>query len=258
MEQLSILADKHQRWGFWMMYHRLRHLGHRWNHKRVYRVYTAMRLNLRSKRKKRLPVRVRAPIVRPIYPNVTWSLDFMHDTLSTGKNIRSLNIIDDFNREVLSITVDGSLSSSRIIRELDKLTDWRGKPEKIRSDNGPEFISANMADWCSSQKIEWEFIRPGKPTENSLIERFNRTFRQDILDRYIFDNVCQIRKYAHAWMWMYNNERPHSALGYLTPVAFLLKYGKLPDGQFPTFQQDIIINNERKNINKTLNLNVAN
>jgi Transposase and inactivated derivatives len=264
IEQLSLLSDTYKSWGLWMMYHRLRKLGHLWNHKKVYRVYTQMRLNLRSKRKKRLPVRVKAPLLCPIYPNVTWSLDFMHDTLSNGKSIRSLNIIDDFNREVLNITVDCSLTASRVIRELDKLIEWRGRPEKICSDNGPEFISAMIHNWCLTNNIEWEYIQPGKPTQNSLIERFNRTFRQDILDRYMFDSLSELRKCAYAWMWMYNNERPHSALGYLTPVAFLLKYGKLlphiGPGQFPTFQQDIIINNEKilASINKkSLFLNVA-
>lgn len=259
IEQLCILAEHHHRWGFWMMYHRLRKLGYLWNHKRVYRVYTAMRLNLRCKRKKRLPARIKSPIVRPLFPNVTWSLDFMHDTLSTGKSIRSLNIIDDFNREVLSITIDSSLPSSRVIRELDKLIEWRGKPDKIRSDNGPEFISSNMADWCCRKDIQWEYIRPGKPTENSLIERFNRTFRQEVLDNYMFDNIVELKKHAHAWMWLYNNERPHSALGYLTPVEFLLKYGKLSK-EFPTFQQDINIIKEKKKLNhrNSLSLTVAN
>ena len=264
IEQLSLLSDLYKSWGFWMMYHRLRNLGHLWNHKKVYRVYTQMRLNLRCKRKKRLPTRVKAPLLCPIYPNVTWSLDFMHDTLSNGKSIRSLNIIDDFNREVLNITVDCSLTASRVIRELDKLIEWRGKPEKIRSDNGPEFISAMIHEWCLTNNIEWEYIQPGKPTQNSLIERFNRTFRQDLLDRYMFDNLSELRKYAHAWMWMYNNERPHSALGYLTPVEFLLKYGKLRTHnhlhQFPTFQQDIIINNNENLYSSNKNslfLNVA-
>lgn len=238
VEQLSILADLHHRWGFWMMYHRLRNMQYRWNHKRVYRVYTTMRLNLRNKRKKRLPTRVKAPLLRPIAPNVTWSLDFMHDTLANGKTIRTFNVIDDFNREALSITVDTSLPAQRVVKELDKLIEWRGKPEKIRSDNGPEFIAEAMSQWCQSEDIEWEYIQPGKPTQNSLIERFNRTFRQDVLDSYMFESLSQIREYANAWLWMYNNERPHSALGYLTPVEFLLKYGKL-FREFPTFQQDI-------------------
>ncbi|SMO86607.1 putative transposase [Solitalea koreensis] len=221
-----------------------------WNHKRVYRIYTLMRLNLRNKRKKRLAARIKAPLLRPIGPNITWSLDFMHDTLINGKTIRTLNIIDDFNREALSITVENSFPAHRVIRELEKLLEWRGKPEKIRSDNGPEFLATTLSAWCEEKGIEWEYIQPGKPTQNSLIERFNRTFRQDVLDGYLFDSLSEIREHANAWAWMYNNIRPHSALGYLTPVEFLLKYGKLPSrkgiGQFPTLQQD---NNNKYNGN---------
>jgi len=257
IEQLSSLADLHRTWGFWMMYHRLRKLQYMWNHKRVYRIYTLMRLNLRNKRKKRLPARVKAPLLRPVGPNITWSLDFMHDTLASGKTIRTLNIMDDFSREALSITVDTSLPAPRVIRELEKLLEWRGKPEKIRSDNGPEFIAAVLSEWCKETGIEWEFIQPGKPTQNSLIERFNRTFRQDVLDSYLFSNLAEIRKHANAWAWMYNNVRPHAALAYLTPVEFLLKYGKLPahngHGLFPTLQQD---NNSKSDWN-FLVLNVA-
>jgi putative transposase len=256
IDQLSSLAESHRTWGFWMMYHRLRKLQHIWNHKRVYRVYTLMRLNLRNKRKKRLPARVKEPLLCPVYPNVTWSLDFMHDTLASGKTLRTLNVIDDFNREVLSITVDTSLPSQRVIRELETLVDWRGRPDAIRSDNGPEFISLALSDWCEINGISWIYIQPGKPTQNSLIERFNRTFRQDVLDSYMFDNLAELRKYAQAWAWMYNNERPHAALGYKTPVEFLLKYGKLSalnQRQFPTLQQD---NNSNSNWN-SLVLNVA-
>lgn len=252
IEQLSILANLHQQWGFWMMFHRLRKLQYQWNHKRVYRIYCDMRLNMRNKRKKRLPARVKEPLLCPIQPNITWSLDFMHDTLANGKTIRTLNIIDDFNREALSITVDTSLPAQRVIRELNKLIEWRGKPEKIRSDNGPEFIAQAIGDWCLANEIEWAYIQPGKPTQNSLVERFNRTFREDVLDSYMFDSLVQARNYANAWAWMYNNERPHSALGYLTPVEFLLKYGKLPK-EFPTLQQDIYNNNDWN----TLILNVA-
>jgi len=252
IEQLSILADLHQQWGFWMMFHRLRKLRYQWNHKRVYRIYTGMRLNMRNKRKKRLPARVKEPLLCPIQANITWSLDFMHDTLANGKTIRTLNIIDDYNREALSITVDTSLPAQRVIRELNKLIEWRGKPEKLRSDNGPEFIAGVIGEWCCDNEIEWAYIQPGKPTQNSFVERFNRTFREDVLDSYMFDSLPQARKYANAWAWMYNNERPHSSLGYLTPVEFLLKYGKLPK-EFPTLQQDIYSNNDWN----TLILNVA-
>lgn len=251
IRELSNLADVHRSWVFWLMYHRLRKLQFRWNHKRVYRVYTAMRLNLRNKRKKRLPARVKAPLACPVGPNMTWSLDFMHDTLASGKPIRTLNILDDFSREALSITVDTSLPAQRVIRELEKLRQWRGKPQKIRSDNGPEFVAEAMREWCERNGVEWEFIQPGKPTQNSLIERFNRTFRQDVLDSYLFDTLPQMRKYVQAWVWMYNNERPHSALGRLTPTEFLLHYGKLYE--FPIVQQD---KNEKVNWNYLV-LNVA-
>lgn len=243
VRELSVLADAHSTWGFWMMFHRLRKLEFAWNHKRVYRIYKQMRLNLRCKRKKRLPSRVKEPLVRPIRPNITWSMDFMHDTLRCGKTVRSLNIIDDFNREALSLTIDTSLPSKRVVRELNKLVEWRGKPEKIRVDNGPEFIAQTLKDWCVENDVELGNIQPGKPTQNSLVERFNRTFRQEVLDCYLFESTKQMRAYAQGWMWMYNNERPHSGLEWLTPREFLLKYGKLPAAhghqEFPTFQQDI-------------------
>lgn len=238
-----------------MMFHRLRKMQFSWNHKRVYRIYTQMRLNLRNKRKKRLPARVKEPLLRPIYPNVTWSIDFMHDTLGNGKTLRALNIIDDFNREILSISIDTSMPSRRVVHELEKVIDWRGKPDKIRVDNGPEFIAQLLKDWCNDNAIELAHIQPGKPTQNSLIERFNRTFRQEVLDCFMFDSLKEIRMFAQAWMWMYNNERPHSALNHLTPNEFLLKYGKLKvkdPREFPTFQQD------KNNSNwKSLILNVA-
>lgn len=135
-----------------------------------------MRLNLRRKYKKRLPARVMEPLVRPEQPNATWSMDFMHDTLSNGVNFRSLNIIDDFNREALSITMDTSLSSKRVIRELDQLIGWRGAPQKIRVDNGPEFIADAMKDWAKKRRIEILFIQPGKPYQNGYMERFQPKF----------------------------------------------------------------------------------
>ena len=202
-----------------------------------------MKLNLRRKHKKRLPARILEPLAQPIAPNLTWSMDFMHDGLIDGKAFRSFNIIDDFNREVLNITLDTSLTSHRIIRELDKLIEWRGKPAKLRVDNGPEFVSAAMELWAEKNKLTLKFIQKGKPQQNGYIERFNRTYREEILDNYAFASLSQARIMTQAWIWVYNNERPHSSLGYMTPRGFLLKYGKCPDAQepdvaFPTFQQE--------------------
>ncbi len=207
-----------------------------------------MKLNMRRRYKRRLPARVKEPLLQPIGPNITWSMDFMHDGLNNGQTFRSFNVIDDFNREVLNITISKGLSSKRVTRELDKLIEWRGIPECIRVDNGPEFIARNMHRWCEQHQIELKFIQKGKPTQNGYVERFNRTYRTEVLDRYAFDDLQQARLYTQAWMWVYNNERPHSSFGYLTPNELLLKYGKptgrsanvrmLQDG-FPTFQQDI-------------------
>ena len=116
--------------------------------------------------------------------------------LANGKTLRTLNIIDEFNRELLSITVDISLPSQRVIRELETLAEWRGRPDTIRSDNGPEFISEALSQWRKKCGVEWVFIQPGKPTQNSLIERFNRTFRQDVLDSYMFERLTELRKYS--------------------------------------------------------------
>ncbi len=139
--------------GFLMMYNRLRKLLYMWKHKRAYPINTAMRLNLRDKRTKRLPALIKAPLICPIRPNVTWSLDFMHDTLASGKTIRTLNVIEDFSRETLSITVDTSLPAQRVIRKMEKLLEWRGKPEKIRSDSGTEFIAESVRSWCEKHSI---------------------------------------------------------------------------------------------------------
>jgi putative transposase len=241
-EKLEELALLHGRWGFWMMFHRLRMLEFKDNHKRVYRIYTEMKLNLRRKHKRRLPSRILHPLLQPLHHNLNWSMDFMHDGLFEGKTFRAFNVIDDFNREVLNITIDTSLTSKRVKLELNRLIEWRGKPESIRVDNGPEFIAQPLADWAEENNITLTFIQKGKPHQNGYIERFNKTFRQEVLDAYAFDNLRQARVLARAWMWIYNNERPHSSLRYMTPVQFLLKYGKLHhplEGvEFPTFQQD--------------------
>jgi len=245
-DRLSELAQLNNTWGFWMMFHRLRNLDYQWNHKRVYRIYKEMKLNLRRKYKKRLPSRIKEPLLQPIYPNVTWSMDFMHDGLIAGGKFRSFNVIDDYNREALNITIDTSITSRRVIRELDKLIEWRGKPDRLRVDNGPEFVADVLAQWSQGKGIELKFIQKGKPSQNGYVERFNRTFRQEVLDNYAFDSLSQARKLSSAWLWMYNNERPHKSLQYMTPRQFLLKYGKLDsfvgqgnsNTEFPTFQQD--------------------
>lgn len=237
-DKLAELSQLYNRWGFWMMHRQLRNLNLMWNHKKVYRIYCEMGLNLRRKHKKRLPARVLEPQLWPIRPNITWSMDFMHDTLTNGVSFRSLNIIDDFNREGLVITMDTSLTGKRVTKELDKLIAWRGAPEKIRVDNGPEFICNALNEWAKERNIEMKFIEPGKPHQNGYIERFNRSFREEVLDAYCFDRLQEAQTMAHAWLWIYNNVRPHSSLGYKPPVAFLDERSKGLNGTFPSFVQN--------------------
>jgi len=211
-------------------------VGWGWNHKKVYRVYTEMNLNLRRKYKKRLPSRVKEPLLQPLYPNITWSMDFMHDGLINGTSFRAFNILDDFNREILNITMDKGMPGARVVRELNKLIEWRGKPEELRVDNGPEFICEKLRIWCRDNDVKLKFIQKGKPSQNAYIERFNRTFREDVLDRYAFESLEQARTYTYAWMWMYNNERPHSSIGWQTPNNFMQE--RLRGSAPPTFLHD--------------------
>jgi putative transposase len=246
-------AENHPTWGFWKIFHRVRMEGITVNHKRLYRLYREANLHLRRKTRKRVPLRIKQPLLQPLIPNINWSMDFMRDTLWAGKPFRTFNIIDDFNREVLNITVSKSITCKRVVDELNKLTEWRGLPQSIRVDNGPEFIAQTLRDWCDhpDRKIDLVFIQKGKPSQNGYIERFNRTFREDILDSYLFDAVEQAQEFANQWIWMYNNERPHESIQNLPPRQFLLKYGKLhahPRGytEFPTFQQDKYITKYNK------------
>lgn len=246
-------AENHPTWGFWKIFHRVRMEGITVNHKRLYRLYREANLHLRRKTRKRVPLRIKQPLLQPLMPNINWSMDFMRDTLWAGKPFRTFNIIDDFNREVLNITVSKSITCKRVVDELNKLTEWRGLPQSIRVDNGPEFIAQTLRDWCDhpDRKIDLVFIQKGKPSQNGYIERFNRTFREDILDSYLFDAVEQAQEFANQWIWMYNNERPHESIQNLPPRQFLLKYGKLhahPRGytEFPTFQQDKYITKYNK------------
>lgn len=235
-DQLGDLAETHNAWGFWMMHEHLRLNNYRWNHKRVYRIYTEMKLNLRRKHKKRLPTRIKQPLVQPLFPNMIWSMDFMSDGLLCGRSFRSFNVIDDYNREGLHVTLDTSINRKRVIRELGKLMAWRGKPEKLRVDNGPEFIAQALKQFCEHEEIELVFIQAGKPSQNGYVERFNRTYRTEILDNYAFENLDQARTLTQAWLWVYNHERPHSSLGNLPPYLFLLKHRRL--NSFPTLQND--------------------
>lgn len=195
-----------------------------WNHKRIYRVYTEMRLNIRRRAKRRLPARIREALIIPEGPNEVWSIDFMSDALVDGRKFRVLNVIDDFNRESLAIEVDTSLPARRVIRALERIVARRGKPTCIRTDNGPEFISHLLKEWCEENEIRLMYIQPGKPTQNAYIERKNGTMRRGLLNAYLFYSLAEVRMMAEEWQLDYNTERPHKSLGYLSPVKFAEQY----------------------------------
>lgn len=218
IEQLVKLADKYPRYGFGKLYQIIRRDGHKWNHKRVYRVYCGLKMNLRRKGKKRLPSRNPQSLSVPDYANDCWSVDFMSDVLYSGQRFRTFNVVDDYNRECLAIEVDTNLPAERVIRVLNRISAWRGYPLKLRLDNGPELISIAMAEWAEDHPVELQFIQPGKPTQNSYIERFNRTYREEVLDLYIFSRLSEVRNITDEWIEQYNQERPHESLNNLTPV----------------------------------------
>lgn len=182
-----------------------------------------MGLNKRKKTRKRLPARVQQPLATPQKPNDTWSMDFMHDTLMNGRKFRVLNIIDDFNREALRVDPYFSINSKLVIKILDRLVLERGAPRAIRMDNGPEFISYGLSEWALEKGVKLVFIQPGRPMQNGYIERFNRSYREEVLDANLFESIHQARELSDEFQDDYNLHRPHESLGNLSPVNYKLK-----------------------------------
>lgn len=216
------LTMVNKRWGFGLCFMYLRNVkGYGWNHKRVYRIYRELELNLRIKPRRRIKRDRPDPLSVPTAVNQVWSMDFMSDSLSDGRTLRTFNVIDDYNREGLSIDVDLSLPAQRVIRSLKHIIEWRGKPRAIRCDNGPEYIAQALVDWANSERITLLYIQPGKPTQNAYVERFNRTVRHEWLDMHLFESIEHAQHLATQWLWTYNNERPHSAIGGMPPRMML-------------------------------------
>jgi len=200
---LERLTANKRSWGFGLCFLYLRNVqGYGWNHKRVYRIYCELELNLRIKPKKRLKRDKPEPLAVPEKPNETWSMDFMADQLADGRSIRTLNVLDDFNREGLCIEVDFSLPAERVVRSLNQIIEWRGKPQVIRVDNGPEYISGTLMEWAEKQGVRLEHIQPGKPQQNAYIERYNRTVRGEWSPR------ASISRHARSTTRSWNMSRP--------------------------------------------------
>jgi len=232
-EAFTKLVDKLPHRGFDTYYGRLKAQGVPWGRTGMLRVYREMKLQHRRKFKRRLPSRIKKPLVQPIGKSLCWSMDFMHDVLINGRTFRVLNILDDYNREAVAIDSAHGYPAERVIRLLERITNFRGIPRSIRVDNGPEFTSKAFATWCKEHAIEIKFIQPGKPTQNAYIERFNRLFREDILDAYLFEDLRQVKRLAEEWRIDYNKYHPHKALMGKSPLQFLKEH------QGPTYTEQL-------------------
>jgi putative transposase len=217
--RLVAVAREKPRWGYRRLQIELEKSGMRVNHKRIYRVYREAGLTVRRRKRKRL---LRAGFVRAAVTgaNQEWAVDFVHDAAESGRKFRVLSVLDVHTRECLVLEVDTSFASRRVTRELEKVIAERGLPVAIRCDNGPEFTSRHFLAWAVERKIELVHIEPGKPVQNAFIESFHGRLREECLNASWFQNLWDARRKLAAWRKEYNEERPHSSLGYLTPSEF--------------------------------------
>ena len=218
--RLEELAAERRRFGYRRLAVLLRRDGWKVNIKRLLRVYREAHLQVRKRVKRRVAIGRGDLAASAMAMNERWSLDFVHDTLESGRRIRTLNIVDDFTRECLAVEVDTSLSGHRVARVLDAIGSVRGYPQTIVMDNGTELTSIAMACWARDRKVRLHFIQPGKPTQNAFIESFNGRFRDECLNENQFATLAQARLVIEAWRIDYNTDRPHQALGNRAPEEF--------------------------------------
>ena len=224
--ELERLVGQYPNRGFDNYYNRLRREGFKWSRNKVLRIYREQGLVRRPKKRRQYPEELRHPLSKASVHNEVWSMDFMSDSLDDGRTMRVLNVIDDYNRECLISEGSISYPSIRVIRTIERVIEEKGKPTYIRTDNGPEFISKEYKDWCQENGIIPIYSEPGKPMQNGYVERFNRTFREDVLDAYIFNSISQFNIIAEKWTEDYNNTHPHKSLGRNSPREFA--GGRLP------------------------------
>ena len=218
--RLRELANQRRRFGYRRLFILLRREGEPSGVNRIYRLYREEGLTVRKRRARRRAVGTRAPILVEARVNARWSLDFVHDQFALGRRFRILNIVDDVTRECLAAIPDTSISGRRVARELTMLIETRGKPGMIVSDNGTEFTSNAILGWATDHQVEWHYIVPGKPMQNGFVESFNGRMRDELLNETLFLDLDHSRQLIGAWVADYNTARPHSALGYQTPVAY--------------------------------------
>lgn len=227
-ERLRELAQERRRFGYRRLSVLLRREGWTVNHKRVYRMYREEGLGVRRRKRKRIGAVERQALAIPTRPNERWSMDFISDALSEGRKFRSLNIVDDFNRECLAAEVDTSITGARVVRVMERLRERRGLPQILVTDNGPEFAGRAVDVWAYEQGVKLHFIEPGKPVQNAFIESFNGKMRDECLNEHWFMSLGEARQTIEAWRRDYNEVRPHTSLGNRTPQEFAGAGAALP------------------------------
>lgn len=222
--RLRALAEQKRRYGYRRLHVLLRREGWEINRKRTYRVYHAAGLMVRRRKRKRIAGIERTIKVPATAPNQSWSMDFVSDGFVDGRRLRCLNIVDDFTKECLAIEVDTSLPGRRVVAVLERLAELRGLPKSVTIDNGPEFAGKVLDEWAYRMQLKLKFIAPGKPQENAFVESFNGKFRDECLNEHWFLSMRHARQEIEGWRREYNDERPHSSLGYQTPNYFAARF----------------------------------
>lgn len=219
-ERLTELAGQKKRYGYRRLHVLLRREGWQINQKRTYRIYHAAGLMVRNRKRKRITCMARLPKVMAQAPNQSCSMDFISDGFVDGRRLRCLNIVDDFTKQCLAIEVDTSFPGKRVVCVLERLAERIGLPEMVSVDNGPEFTSKALDEWAYIRQLQLRFIEPGKPHQNAYVESVNGRFRDECLNEHWFLSMRHAKEGIAAWRQEYNEERPHSALGYQTPNQF--------------------------------------
>ena len=219
-EKIKTLAHRHQRYGAGMIYLKLRQQGEIVNHKRVDRLYTEEALQLKRRKRKKVPRSERQPLIRPETPNEVWSMDFVFDRSSDARIIKNLTVVDDATHEAVVVRPERAISGVMVTRILDELHLTRGLPKVIRTDNGKEFCGRAMLTWAHHHNVTLRLIEPGKPNQNAYIESFNGRLRDECLNEHWFLNLKHAQVIIESWRREYNEERPKKALGGLTPTAY--------------------------------------
>ena len=220
-EKIREIAHRRRRFGCPRIHLMLRRDGFAVNHKRTERIYREEGLSLRKRKRKKVTAQERVIMPVPTNPNERWSIDFVMDSIVTGRRFRALVVVDDYSRECPAIELDTSLGGRRIVQVLDRLADMRGLPAVITMDNGPEFTSKALDEWAYSRKVKLNFIRPGKPIENAYAESFIGRLRDECLNENWFISLKNAREIIESWRIDYNENRPHTSLRGLTPKEFM-------------------------------------